>query len=336
MKKISFSDAIEIAIRQRMEDDSSIIILGEDVHTLRVNLFTKFGKERIISTPISESAFVGAAVTASMAGLKPIVEIMFVDFIGVAFDSILNHASKNYFFSGNKWNVPLVIRTSCGGGYGDGGQHEGCLWGIFTLPGISVVVPSNPVDAGRLMLTAIDIKHPVIYLEHKLLSGYWLDYLGIGDRPTVSFDVPKAGIESNEPSEWTPLPIGKAKVVSKGTDITLISLGVSVHRCAKAAIDLQEEGISIEIIDIRWVSPLDKKTILESVRKTSNVIVVDEDFEQFGLSGEICAILSEQDINFKYRRVCTKTTIPYNKEKEDETLPNTDRIKKAVYELLKH
>jgi pyruvate dehydrogenase E1 component beta subunit len=131
MKTISFSNAIETAIRQRMEEDSSIIILGEDVHTLRVNLFTKFGKERIISTPISESAFVGAAVTASMAGLKPIVEIMLVDFFGVALDSILNHASKNYFFSGKTWNVPLVIRTSCGGGYGDGGQHEQSLWGLM-------------------------------------------------------------------------------------------------------------------------------------------------------------------------------------------------------------
>ncbi len=150
MTTISFSEAIEAAIRQRMEEDSTIVILGEDVHSLRVNLYTKFGKERIISTPISESAFGGAAVTAAMAGLKPIVEIMFVDLMSVALDSVLNHASKTYFFSGNKWNVPVVFRASCGGGYGDGGQHEQTLWGMFAhFPGLSVVVPSNFVDAGR-------------------------------------------------------------------------------------------------------------------------------------------------------------------------------------------
>ncbi|MHA2173990.1 MAG: alpha-ketoacid dehydrogenase subunit beta [Candidatus Hodarchaeales archaeon] len=335
MREISYSEAIETVIRQSMEEDSSIIILGEDVHTLRVNLFAKFGKERVISTPISESAFAGAAVTASMAGLKPIVEIMFVDFMSVALDSVLNHASKNFFFSGKKWNVPVVFRVSCGGGYGDGGQHEQSLWGMFAhFPGISVVVPSNPIDAGRLMLSAIAADHPVIFLEHKLLADYWLDYLGIGGRTTVSFDVPKEGVKSYLPEKWTPLPIGKAIIIQKGTDITFISLGVSVHRCLEAAASLKERGISSEIIDLRWVSPLDQPTILESVKKTQNLIVVDEDYEQFGLSGEVCAILGENDIDYHFRRVCTKTIIPYNKEKEDQTLPNTERILEAVYELL--
>jgi pyruvate dehydrogenase E1 component beta subunit len=161
------------------------------------------------------------------------------------------------------------------------------------------------------MLTAIDMDHPVIYLEHKLLADYWLDYMGIGGRSTVSVDVAKEGIESELPKEWTSLPVGKANIIQQGTDITFISLGVSVHRCSEVAIDLQEKGISVEIIDLRWVSPLDKNTIIESVRKTNNLIVVDEDYEQFGLSGEICAVLSENDITFNYRRVCTKTIIPF-------------------------
>ncbi len=191
---MSFADAIEDALAQAMADDPRIVIIGEDVHTLRRNLFVRFGKDRVRSAPISESAFLGAAVTAAMAGLRPIVEIMMVDFIGVCMDALLNHAAKVEAFSGNKWQVPLVVRTACGGGYGDGGQHEQSLWGLLAhIPGLTVVVPSNPADAGGLMLAAIEHPGPVIYLEHKLLSDYWLDYLGTGGRKTVHFDVPPAG-----------------------------------------------------------------------------------------------------------------------------------------------
>jgi pyruvate dehydrogenase E1 component beta subunit len=335
MRNLSFADAIEDVIKYAMKEDSSIIILGEDVHTLRVNLFTQFGSERVRRTPISESAFVGAAVTAAMAGLRPIVEVMLIDFIGVTMDALLNHAAKTYAFSGNKWNVPVVVRASCGGGYGDGGQHEQSLWGwLAHIPGLMVVVPSNPADAGGLMLSAIQADHPVIYLEHKMLADYWLDYMGSGGRTNVSFDIPEGGASGPVPDQWESLPIGKANCVREGNDLTLISVGVSVHRCLQAAELLQQENISTEVIDLRWIAPLDVNTIYESVAKTGKVIVVDEDYKQFGLSGEICALLAERNLIFKFQRVCTETTIPFSRELEDQTLPNVQRILDAAKTVL--
>ncbi|MHA2304293.1 MAG: alpha-ketoacid dehydrogenase subunit beta [Candidatus Hodarchaeales archaeon] len=337
MKQLGFADAIESALKQAMMDDSNIIILGEDVHTLRVNLFTQFGSDRIISTPISESAFLGAGVTAAMAGLKPIVEIMLIDFIAVAIDALLNHAAKVYSFSGNKWNVPLVVRASCGGGYGDAGQHEQSLWGwLAHIPGLDVVVPSNPADAGGLLLSALSSEHPVVYLEHKLLADYWLDYMGSGGRTTVTFDIPEAGLKGEVPDKWEKLPHGKANCVRSGQDITVVSLGVSVHRCLEAAAQLEEEGISLEVIDLRWVSPLDIDTIYNSVSKTKSLIVVDEDYMQFGLSGEVCAVLSERGLNFRYGRVCTETAIPFNRDLEDKVLPNVQRIVDMTRKLVNH
>ncbi|MBN1225285.1 MAG: pyruvate dehydrogenase [Candidatus Aminicenantes bacterium] len=336
MKTIKFADAIDRALGQEMAKDKDIIIMGEDVHMLRVNLYTRFGKDRVRPTPISESAFLGAAVTAAMAGLRPVVEVMLVDFIGVAMDALLNHVAKTDFFSGGKWNVPLVVRTSCGGGYGDGGQHEQSLWGwLAHIPGISVVVPSNPADAGSLMLTAVRHDHPVIYLEHKLLSGLWLDYMGIGGRKSVTFDVPEAGAEGKAGRRWKPLPYGELNMVKQGDDITLASVGVGVHRCIEAAKILAVSGISSEVLDLRWVAPLDEEGLKESVRKTGIVLVVDEDYKGFGLSGEISAVLLEQGLSFKFARVCTDSSIPFSRSLEDQALPNVARIVETALRLLK-
>jgi pyruvate dehydrogenase E1 component beta subunit len=325
---MEFAEAIESALKQAMAENPDIFLLGEDLHTLRVNLFAQFGKERVQSTPISESAFLGAGVSAAMAGLRPIVEIMLIDFIGVAVDALLNNASKVHTFSGGKWNVPLVVRASCGGGYGDGGQHEQSLWGwLAHIPGLNVVVPSNPADAGQLLLSAIEMDHPVIYLEHKLLADYWLDYMGTGGRENVNFNVPEAGARGEVPDKWESLPIGKSNLLREGDDLTLISLGVSVHRCLEAEEILSQEDISTEVIDLRWVSPLDRQSLISSVSKTKRVIVVDEDYLQFGLSGEIVAILAEENnMNFQFGRICTEKTIPFNRNLEDNVLPNVDRI----------
>ncbi|MFX0019219.1 MAG: alpha-ketoacid dehydrogenase subunit beta [Promethearchaeota archaeon] len=336
MTKMGFAQAIESAIAQAMEEDENIIIMGEDVHTFRLNLFARFGKERVKPTPISESAFVGAAVTAAMAGLRPIVEVMLVDFIGVTLDAIFNHAAKISYFSGDKWHVPLVIRTACGGGYGDAGQHEQSLWGwLAHIPGLSVVVPSNPADAGGLMLSAIYENNPVIFFEHKLLADYWLDYMGIGGRTTVSFNVPEEGAEGNVPDKWEPIPLGKLNQMKEGNDITLVSVGVGVHRSLEAAKILEEKGISVEVLDLRSVFPLDLKGLKNSVAKTGALLIVDEDYKNFGLSGEICAMLLEEEMLFKYGRVCTETTIPYSRELEDQVLPNTNRIINETLKILK-
>jgi pyruvate/2-oxoglutarate/acetoin dehydrogenase E1 component len=336
MRTMGFADAIESALAQAMADDPRIVIIGEDVHTLRKNLFVRFGKDRVRSAPISESAFLGAAVTAAMAGLCPVVEIMLVDFIGVCMDALLNHAAKIDVFSGSKWQVPLVVRAACGGGYGDGGQHEQSLWGLLAhIPGLTVVIPSVPADAGGLMLSAIEHAGPVVYLEHKLLSDYWLDYLGSGGRKTVDFDVPSVGKHGPVPDKWETVPIGKAACVRDGKDLTIISVGVGVHRAVEAADKLKEQGLSIGVVDLRTVSPIDKLTVCETVSKTGRVLVVDEDYQRFGLSGELAAIILEAGIPVKYGRVCTEETIPYARYLEDRTIPSTSRIINAVRELIR-
>jgi pyruvate/2-oxoglutarate/acetoin dehydrogenase E1 component len=334
MKTKSFAGAIEDVLARAMAKDKNIIILGEDVHTLRRNLFVRFGAQRVRATPISEGAFVGAAAAAAMAGLRPVVEVMMVDFIAVAIDALLNHAAKVQAFSGGRWNVPLVVRTACGGGYGDGGQHGQSLWGwLAHIPGLTVVVPSNPADAGGLMMAALEHPSPVIYLEHKLLSDYWLDFLGAGGRKTVKFNVPPNGTKGPVPKNQVKIPIGKAACLRDGNDITMISVGVGVHRSIEAAELLQKKGISAGVIDLRTISPLDKKTVCAAAAKTGRLLCVDEDYEKFGLSGELAAVVAEENIPVKYARVCTKDTIPFARHLEDQTLPNTQRILDAAVHL---
>jgi pyruvate/2-oxoglutarate/acetoin dehydrogenase E1 component len=335
MRKMGFADAIEDALMQAMAEDPRIIILGEDVQGLRLNLRVRFGRDRVLPTPISESAFVGAAVAASMAGLRPVVEVMLVDFIGVTIDALLNHAAKIKQFSGGRWTVPLVVRAACGGGYGDGGQHEQSLWGwLAHIPGLVVLVPSTPWDAGGLMLAALAYDGPVIYLEHKLLSDYWLDYMGGGNRKNVSFDVPPDGAHGQVPKIWEPIPIGQGFIRREGEDLTIISVGVSVHRAIEAANILENQQISAQVIDLRTVTPLDKQLIVGSVAKTGRMLVVDEDYQGFGLSGELAAVALEAGISMKYSRVCTEDTIPYAQQLEHQTLPNVERIVEAAVNLV--
>jgi len=336
MVKMKFSEAIEEALVTAMSKDSRIIIFGEDVHMIRRNLYVQFGPERVRPTPISESAFLGAAVGAAMAGLKPVVEIMMIDFIGVALDALLNQAAKIEFFSGNKWRVPMVVRAACGGGYGDGGQHEQCLWGLLAgIPGLSVVVPSNPADAAGLMLSAIDYGKPIVYLEHKLLADYWLDWLGKGGRNTVSFDVPEEGAEGEVPDPIIPIPIGKAKVLKDGDDLTIVNVGVSVHRSLDAAFLIQKKGVEAGVIDLRTVSPLDKDTLIKEISKTGKVLVVDEDYCNFGLSGEIAAVIAENGIPADFIRVAVEGSIPYARDLENQVLPNVKKIEDAALRLVK-
>lgn len=334
MAKMTYAQAIDTALERAMANDDRVITFGEDVPLLRRNLYVRFGPRRVRHAPISESAFLGAAVGAAMAGLRPVVEIMLVDFLGVAFDALLNEASKVKAFSGGNWVVPMVVRASCGGGYGDGGQHEQCLWGLVAgVPGLAVVAPSNPADAAGLMLSAIDYEDPVVFLEHKLLSDYWLDYLGVGNRGTVSFDVPTAGAEGDVEDPPAVVPIGEAKLIKEGADISIISLEVGVHRSLEAAQELEAKGIEAEVIDLRTVAPLDEDLIIGSVKKTGRALVVDEDYLGFGLSGEIAAILAQAGIKAEFDRVCTGGVIPYARHLEDEVLPNVKRILEAALNL---
>jgi pyruvate/2-oxoglutarate/acetoin dehydrogenase E1 component len=335
MRSMFFSQAIDDALAQAMADDPSIILFGEDTPLIRRNLLVRFGPKRVREAPISESAFLGAGVAAAMSGLRPVVELYMVDFLGVCMDALLNHAAKIEAFSGGKWNAPVVVRTPCGGGYGDGGQHEQCLWGwLAHIPGLSVVVPSTPTDAGGLMLSALKQDGPVIFLEHKLLSETWLEFLGRGGRNNVRFDIPTSGLKGTVPKKWEPIPFGKAVLRRAGSDVTIASLGVGVHRALEAAQALDLEGITAAVLDLRTVAPLDKTAVCEEVARSGHLLVVDEDYEGFGLSGELCAVILEAGISFKFARVCTQTTIPYARSLEEQILPNKGRICESAKKLV--
>jgi pyruvate dehydrogenase E1 component beta subunit len=335
MGKMTFPGAIESAIAQAMAEDPRIVVFGEDVPRLRRNLFVRFGGERVLETPISEGAFVGAAVAAAMAGLRPVVEVMMVDFVAVAVDALLNHAAKVKAFSGGRWDVPVVVRAACGAGYGDGGQHGQSLWGwLAHIPGLTIVVPSTPADAGGLMLAAIEHEGPVIYLEHKLLCDDWLDFLGGARRKNVTFNVPQDGARGPVPKHWESVVLGRAVSRREGSDLTIVSVGVGVHRALEAARQLNQQGVSAGLLDLRTVSPLDRETVCEAVSKTGKMLVVDEDYEGFGLSGELAAVVLESGLSVRYGRVCTQDTIPYARDLEDAALPNVRRITEAAMQLV--
>jgi pyruvate/2-oxoglutarate/acetoin dehydrogenase E1 component len=331
MTTMYFSEAVDDALAQAMAADPRIVVFGEDVPLLRRQLLVRFGPQRVMGTPISEGAFVATGVAAAMAGLRPVVELYMVDFVSVCVDALLNHAAKLEAFSGGAWTAPLVVRAPCGGGYGDGGQHEQSLWGwLAHIPGLAVVVPSTPADAGGLMLAALQQDAPVVFLEHKLLSESWLEFLGSGGRRTVRYDVPADGARGRVPRRWAPLPLGQAAVRRLGDDVAIVSLGVGAHRALEAAERLAQDGVSATVLDLRTVAPLDRTAVQEAVAHTGRLVVVDEDYESFGLSGELAAAVMEAGIPARFARVCTQTTIPYAREREDEVLPNVRRICEAV------
>ncbi len=334
MARLKFSEAVDRAVAEAMARDDRIVVFGEDVPLVRPGLVARFGRSRILGAPISEAAFVGAGVGAAMAGLRPVVELWMVDFIACAMDAVLNQMAKLEAFSGGRWKCPLVIRAGCGGGYGDGGQHEQALWGLLGgIPGLAVLVPSTPADAYGLMTSALSYEGPAIFLEHKLLSEQLLEFFGKQGRITLSFDVPVNGSEDEVPEDAPPIPIGSAKVVKKGRDLTLVSLAVGVHRSVEAASRLEEEGLSCEVIDLRSARPLDTEAVLDSVAKTGRLLVVDEDYRECGVSGEIAAIVLEAGITPRYNRVCLNETIPYARRLEKEALPNVGRIVGAARKL---
>ncbi len=336
MKEMSFSQAIEDALTQAMMEDQRVVIFGEDVHALRMNLYTRFGEKRVRPAPISESAFLGAAVGAAMAGLRPFVELIIIDFLAVAADAIVNHAAKVQAFSGGRWKVPMVIRAGCGGGYGDGGQHGQSLWGwIAHIPGLKVVVPSTPADAGGLLLSAIADDSPVFFLEPKLLTDDLLEILGSGGRTTVTYDIPIQGQKGMVPERWEPIPLGQAVVRREGSDVTIAGAGVAIHRAWEAADVLSGEGISASIIDLRSIAPLDRDTVVKDVKRTGCLLVVDDDYRDFGLTGELAAAVLESGLPARYARVAVEGTIPFDPVRERAALPNVDRICEAVRGLMK-
>jgi pyruvate/2-oxoglutarate/acetoin dehydrogenase E1 component len=336
MSEMTYGQAIDAALAEAMAGDEHVLTWGEDVQLIHRDLLARFGPSRVRDTPISEAAFVYAGVGAAMGGLRPVVEVMLVDFLTVAWSAVVNAAAKFPDFSGGRWPVPMVIRARCGGWYADGGQHEQTLWGqLAATPAISVVCPSNPADAAGLMLAAIESDEVVVYLEHKLLSEQFLDYLGGGSRPTVDFShlVPPDGARGHVPEPLEPIPLGQSSLRRPGTDVGLVSVGVGVHRCLQAAEELAQEGISAAVLDLRSIHPLDTQAIAHLADQTGRIVVVDEDYTRGGLTGEIAARLLAAGRTPAYRRVTVETTIPFAPALEYQALPNTERILAATREL---
>ncbi|MDH3497383.1 MAG: pyruvate dehydrogenase [Gemmatimonadota bacterium] len=333
MPECTFGRAIDLAIEHAMARDATIVLIGEDVPMLRAPLVARFGTGRVLAAPISEAAFLGAAAGAAMGGLRPVVELYMVDFIGVGLDAVLNHMAKLDTFSGGGWRCPVLIRAPSGGGYGDGGQHGQSLWGMLAaIPGLTVVVPSTPADAYGLTATALGHDGPVVLFESKLLSAEWLEFLGRGARDSVTFDVPPAGARGAvEPGATVPL--GQAAVRRQGGDLTIAAVAVGVHRALEAADRLAAKGIECEVIDLRSLRPLDRRTVVESVRRTSRLLVADEDYVAYGLAGELAAVALEAGLTPRYARVCLEDTLPYARHLEAAALPNVERIIAAALRL---
>lgn len=324
MRKIKMAAAIGEAMSQEMRIDKTVFLVGEDVGVLggifavSDGMIQEFGAERVINTPISEAVLAGIGTGAAVSGYRPIIEIMFADFMGIVMDEIVNQAAKMRYMFGGKAKVPMVVRAACGAGLRAAGQHSQCLESWFThIPGLKVVMPSNSYDAKGLLVSSIRDNNPVIFLEHKVLY----------DR------------DSDCSEELYTVPLGEANVIKEGTDVTIIAWAFMVEKSIQAATELEKEGISVELIDPRTLVPLDTKKILNSVKKTGRLVIVQEDYRTSGFAGEISAIVAEDIFNYLkgpiVRVTAPDTTIPFSPILEDEYIPSTEKIVSAVKKLVK-
>jgi len=325
-KPVTMLQAINTAIADAMEADETVLVLGEDVADpedggvvgVTKGLSTRFGEHRVRSTPIAEQAIVGAAIGASLVGYKPVAEIMLMNFTTVAMDMIVNHAAKLRFMSGGQTNVPIVIRTMTGTGFGSGGQHCDYLEAWFAhTAGMKVVAPSNPADAYGLMRAAIDDPDPVLIIEN--LPIYWVP---------------------GEPAETGHVvPLGKAKVVKEGTDVTIVSYSRIINEALAAVEEMEAAGVSAEIIDLRTISPWDKETVFASVAKTGRCLIAHEAVTQFGVGAEIAAVLQSQFFG-KLKAPIARlgapyAPVPFSKPLESAYPPSAKQIAEKAISLTK-
>ena len=334
MGKMTFQQALNQALAQEMERDDRVILMGEDVAGgsgspgemdawggplgVTKGLWTQFG-DRVMDTPISESAFVGAAIGAATSGLRPVVELMFIDFMGVCFDQIYNQAAKFRYMFGGKAETPVVIRTMIGAGLRGAAQHSQCLYPIFThIPGLKCVIPSTPYDAKGLLIESIRDDDPIIFCEHKFLYS----------------------IEGDVPKESYTIPLGEASLMREGEDVTVVALGRMVHMASQAAELLAKDGVDCEIVDLRTTSPLDEDTILESVENTGRLVVVDEASPRCNIAADVSALVSEKafgSLKAPVRMVCPPhVPVPFSDVLEDLYIPDAGRVEKAVREVMEY
>ena len=319
MPSITYAQALNEALREEMRADSRVFLMGEDIghhggiFRVTKDLIEEFGADRVRDTPISESSFVGIGIGAAMAGMRPVVELLFMDFALVAADQIVNQAAKLRYMSGGTVSVPIVIRAQQGGGRGNGAQHSQSFESWFAqVPGLIVVAPSTPADAKGLLKSSIRAGNPVIFVEHKLL------YNTKGEVPETDYV----------------LPIGKAEIKRAGRDITIVSYSRTLLFALEAAETLSQQGIEAEVIDLRTIEPLDMDSILESIRGTGRLLVVHESHSNCGLGAEILARVNEQAperLIMPARRLGAKhVPIPVAEPLENAVLPQPDDIVRAV------
>jgi len=336
-RKITFMKAINEALEQSMERDDRVILLGEDIaggaklpHLEESNedawggvfgvtkgLMPKFGRERVIDTPISEMGYMGAAVGAAATGLRPVPELMFNDFIGFCFDTILAQGSKMRYMFGGKAKIPMTVRTCHGAGASAAAQHSGSYYGIFgSIPAVKVVVPSNPYDAKGLLTAAIEDDNIVIFSEDKTLYG----------------------LKGEVPEEYYTVEIGKAKVKQEGTDLTIVTIGKMLYVALEVADKLAKDGISVEVIDLVTVAPWDQETIIQSVKKTGRLIVIDEANPHNNTATDIASIVGDKAFDYldgPIKCVCAPNTpVPFATNLEQLYLPNADRVLETANELI--
>jgi len=323
MREVSYREALREALREEMKRDSSVFLLGEEIaeyggsYKVTQGLVDEFGHERVRNTPLAEAAIVGAALGAAVAGMRPVAEIMYIDFSPISLSQILNSVAKFHYMSVGMVKVPLVIRTQCGGGRSVGCQHSQSLEALYThIPGLIVVMPSNPYDAKGLLKSSIREDNPVMFIEHKMLYG-------------------ETGMV---PEEEYLVPLGKAEVKRRGNDITVVAYSQAVNRVLKAAEALEKDSIDLEVIDPRTLRPLDEDVILDSVKKTGRVMIVHEACKTGGFGGEVAAIIAEKAFDYldaPIKRVAAlDSSIPYNPRLEAYILPGEDDIISAARELM--
>lgn len=283
MKTMSYREAVRDAIAESMRASDEVFIMGEDIAEMggsmgvTQGLLDEFGATRVRNTPISEMAIVGAGIGAAMQGMRPIVEIMYEDFITLSLEQIVNQAAKHRFMSGGQLKVPMVIRTQGGAGWSPGAQHAQQLeaW-LVHVPGLKVVFPSTPADVRGLLWSSIYDDNPVVFFEHRLLYP----------------------IKDEVPEKLEPIPLGKARVIREGTDVTVIATGPLVHRALKAAEEAEADGISVEVVDPRTLQPLDEDGLVESVKKTNRCVVAHEAVTRMGFGAEVVAVLQEKAFDY--------------------------------------
>ena len=316
-REITFARAVNEAIREEMERDDRVILFGEDVAVaggvwkVTEGLLDEFGPERILDTPISEAGITGLGVGAAMTGLRPIVEIMFGDFLPLASDQIVNQAAKTFYMSGGETRVPMVVLTSLGAGRSLAAQHSQSLQAWFAhIPGLKVVLPSSPYDAKGLMKTAIRDNNPVVFMQDKV-------------------DIHQKGPVPDPSQEYT-IPFGQAEVKREGADLTLIATSSMVREALAAAAQLAEDGIGAEVIDPRTLTPLDEQALIDSVRKTSRCIVIDEGYRRYGAGAEMAALIAEKafyDLEAPVRRIgAMDVPVPFAPSLENLTIPSQKQI----------